>query len=884
MIVEAQIDAQEGAPSSTSSRSGSSGEVSARRLRRRRNRGERYARALLPVALVTSAMGLGGLHWAALVASAAAALLAGFFAVRSLPGRKPYAPALVPLALAAYSLVQLIPLPLGVLRALSPQMVGVWEGALSPFGETLTWGSLSADPHATLVEALKWAAYAGAIAAAISVGTRRGVRYGALLLFGCAILVGTTTLLHGLLNVTRVYGIYIPTFNASRWHVGPFLNPNNLAGYLNLGTFCGVGLMVSRKPQIPRVVLGVGVAALVAVAVLGASRAGLGALVIGLFVFGALVVWVRRDEEITGRLSPLGLFAALGGVIGFAVLLTWLGSTDETWRALFDKNIEKIDVMRRTLPLVRDHVWFGVGRGAFEGVFPAYHFGAANVVYAHPENFIVEWVAEWGVPVAACALVAFAWVLWGAFRDARQSVTSAGVFAGVIAVLAQNMLDLGLELPGLAFATTTGLGVLWGHHEREALEGPASRRRHLAPRLLAWGVLGLGGALAVCVAAFARSNITKDRIRIHDTVARTQLRDPSQRAAARAALREAMLRHPADPYFPRAGGLLAWYARENPMPWMARSLERGMEIGQTHFALARMLASLGATNQALFELRLAATYAPQLSIRTAKVALSVTRNYDDLLRATPEGPVGQGFLHAVALNLKRGENTELRVRSLLGAVERYPSNVLTRTLLAEDLSHALASSTSALCAGENRAECERLVNEQIEVIRKLEPSTPAAVMTQAQYLMSTGRPAEAEGMLRKACQRFISQEFVQCQRRRVLVATATRSREVLDAASRDLAGAGCANARACGELYSFLGAQAESLGDVLRAIGYYKRAAAEEPTDARWSAVARTASAVGDHAAATNALSRLRRSRPDDREIERRLDQERQRLLLNGRR
>jgi tetratricopeptide (TPR) repeat protein len=883
MTVDAVIDTLEGAPSSTRGALDDTRESSSRRVRRRRDLRDEYSHVLLIVALVVSAMGLGGMHWAALVPSALAALIAGFLAVRSMPERAACAPALVPLALCGFTLLQIVPLPIGVLQSLSPHMAGVWRGALAPFGEELRWGTLSADPSATLAEALKWAAYAGALAAAIAAGIRRGVWFGATVLFGCAVLVATTTLLHGMLNSTRVYGLYLPTFPASRWRVGPFLNPNNLAGYLNLGLFCGIGLMLAPRPGLPRIVIGVGAASLAAVVVLGASRAGLGAMALALVSFGVLALTIRWRRRTSGGLSTYGVLAALGGVVTFALILAWLGGTEETARALFDKNIEKIDVLHKVTPLLADYAWFGVGRGAFESVFPAYHFGAANVVYAHPENFVVQWVSEWGVPMGAAALSAFAWVALGAFRAARQSLTSAGVWAGIAAVLLQNLLDLGLELPGLAFATTTALGILWGQARRERGASGSPRRGNLASRILAWGVLGLGGALAIGVAAFSRSTATNDRVRIHDAVARTQLRDPNALAATRAALREAMLRHPADPYFPRAGGLLAWYSHENPMPWMARSLERGMEIGQTHFALARMLARLGATSQSLLELRLASTYSPGLVMRASRLAISMTRNFDELLQAVPDGVAGQSFLHAMALNLKRTDAPELRVRALLGTIERAPANVSARSMLAEDLSFFLAAEGPiSICADERRGECERLIEEQIEALYALEPKTSTAVVTKAQYLASVGRLVEAEAMLQKECHRFTGGSLAQCQRRRVALARATGSREKLDAASRDLAGAGCGSSKACGELYAFLGGQAENLGDLHRALGYYKRAVAEEPNDSRWGALARIAGLLGDQAGATVALSHLKKGRPEDRDVERRLDELRRRALLNG--
>ena len=41
---------------------------------------------------------------------------------------------------------------------------------------------------------------------------------------------------------------------------------------------------------------------------------------------------------------------------------------------------------------------------------------------------------------------------------------------------------------------------------------------------------------------------------------------------ARAAVRKAMLAHPADYYFPLAGAMIALQTDENPIPWIQRAL------------------------------------------------------------------------------------------------------------------------------------------------------------------------------------------------------------------------------------------------------------------------------------------------------------------------
>src|SRR5690349_4487249 len=106
-----------------------------RRRRRGRDRREERSGALLIAAVFCSGLGLGGLHWTTLVASAALAIAAGVFALGVLPGRVLPGPALVPLALSAYTLLQVVPIPLSLLRVLSPAMAEVWAGALTPFDE-----------------------------------------------------------------------------------------------------------------------------------------------------------------------------------------------------------------------------------------------------------------------------------------------------------------------------------------------------------------------------------------------------------------------------------------------------------------------------------------------------------------------------------------------------------------------------------------------------------------------------------------------------------------------------------------------------------------------------------------------------------------------------
>src|SRR5882724_4401501 len=102
-----------------------------------------------------------------------------------------------------------------------------------------------------------------------------------------------------------------------------------------------------------------------------------------------------------------------------------------------------------TRGLIRDHFLFGVGRGSFESVFPAYRSVPGNVVFTHAENFPAQWLAEWGFPVALLAMVGFAWCMRPRATGIHRNTPAASVAVGIAIVLLQNLFDLGMEIPSV---------------------------------------------------------------------------------------------------------------------------------------------------------------------------------------------------------------------------------------------------------------------------------------------------------------------------------------------------------------------------------------------------------------------------------------------------
>ena len=415
--------------------------------------------SLLVLVVVGSVLAIGTVHIPALLAVSAVALIGATLEVRSLP-RVPW-PAVVLAALGLFSAFQALSLPAPWVSHLSPVAAGVWLRCLVPFGEpALRTFSLSVDATASIAEALKWLTYAAVYVMALRTRARRGSAWLTLLLFGCATLVALLTLVHGIVDLPELYGIYHPDFTPGRWNVGPLLNSNNLAGYAILGLFAGGGLLLSDRSPVPRLALMVGVGVISATLFLSGSRAGVLSL---LLAAGVALVWLMRARgaRISLRGLALGMMPLVTGVgIAFA-----LGTENEA-RQLATLDVQrKVSVWLWSLPMIREHALFGVGRGAFESAFPKYR-GALDydwsIVVTHAENFVVQWIAEWGVPVGACAVVVtLVYMLRQWYRSSGDRLRFM-VMTGLVALVFQNLADLGLEVPALVIAAVVALAACEG--------------------------------------------------------------------------------------------------------------------------------------------------------------------------------------------------------------------------------------------------------------------------------------------------------------------------------------------------------------------------------------------------------------------------------------
>jgi hypothetical protein len=858
----------------------------------------------LGVVVIGSALAVGTVHYETLlcvsgfaIASTVALLLLARGHVSKLP-----APAILLIGLAAWSAFQAMALPLGALSKVDPQSAEIWARVLRPFGESPpNQGSISLDPGASLVEALKWFVYALIFIIAHLVSSRQSRIAAFAIPFISAVTVAMVALSHGLVGATSLFGIYTPELAVPRWGVPPILNPNNLSGYLNLGAFCGLGILLARRnsddppPVLRRGLVVAGLAVVVAVSVLAASRAGVLGLGLGVIFFAALV-WVagsddRERAEVRGESSGAArafmppLVAVSGGIV-----LAVVGASTATWAELWDSNAEKLRIAAWSIPLIKDFPLFGVGRGAFSTIFPAYRPASGNTLYVYPENFIVQWISEWGIPVAMATILLLIWLFRPTRNDERRANSlRIGAWVGLGVLLLQNLVDLALEVPAVAILSSAVLGSLYAggpeaDRRPEVEESSPARRKQrrtfrvrMRRRALAYAVLAGGAVLFTLAAAFGRHQVEDERTEIQRDYNRLHVDDPTAVAMFRGHLHAAMLRHPGEPYFPLMGAIVEHRVKGgSPMPWIAAALERDPMNGRAHIVLSEILATRGAIKQALMELRLAVECEPNLLWVVGQNATRLARDVESLERAVPDGTKGAPVLAALAAFAQGDNMHEVRMSLLEHALARDPNSVDALSARAREVLSVVAANRTP-CESSERLACLSQVRQDADTIHAIAPTSCQPLILRALALDLEEKADEGEAALATGCS--ACRELEACCVERVRLAAKKKAPESLSAAVRAYLAVGCSRESPCVHPQIFVADLFAGRGDWTSAAEHYRMAAVASDKAEDWLKAASAASRAGNPVLAGQALSKAQRRGGGDPNLEMQVQQQRKELM-----
>ncbi|MCA9575428.1 MAG: O-antigen ligase family protein [Polyangiales bacterium] len=660
------------------------------RERRKRTRARRRRRSIEPPPQLWAKV-LVGMHvalaplliagafpWAAATsaASGVALLFAVVISERDRP--LPWSPGLLALlGVGAFMALQTLPLPLSMVQVLSPLSADDALHVAAMLGEPAPdWVPLSRDPGRTrlsLMLAINLACTALSLSLLVERHRPRGFMRA--IATACVAIVAVS-LGHAAVGAETVFGLYTPILSRS---FGPIINVNHLSAFAALTTLLCLGLGLQEDSQGRRTLAYVGATMAASLALLTASRGG----ALSLLLATLMAVYLSRRSG--ARLSlplKLGLGALiLAAIAGFGLVVIGVREVQGT------SDVERLEVWRRSAELALDHWATGAGRGAFE---PAFLFRSTfSARYTHPENVLLQYGTELGLPLTVAALLLFGRATW---RALRSSQTSAALAAGAVLLLfLHDLFDFSLELSGVAVPAAACAGVAWA-------------RAHEARKPASY-VWVTAAAAALGLAALIVRLPTDD-----PEAARARLTDSSLSGADLAELeRQIATLHPADGILT---GLLGHRYAERGSPragrWLNRSMYLAPEWGDPHGLAALWLVRMGRPEQALMEVREADRRRAGLGTRALCEILGTTVDPEVIRRAS----VDPDDIHPTIERARRctndaGFRAGLDALAVAHGTDDYAAH--QRLLLAE----ARANPAAALAAA--------------ETLRAAHPDDPGAV-------------------------------------------------------------------------------------------------------------------------------------------------------------
>lgn len=409
-------------------------------------------------------------------------------------------------------LTQAIPLPAGLVEAISPRSAELWRQALDEAPGMLT---LSLYPHGTWHDLRLLLVVATVFVVVINVfRTPDQIKRLLAVIASLGVASGLLFLAQRVFGNDRIYWFF-----ESESHLnGTFVNHNHFAQFMNLSLGAAVALLMvkligededrsSRYPEpgqtllsadrLPLLLLGVAVPLIAVCIALSLSRGA----TIGMCTSGAVMLVVlavrRRGDSAASTLAVLALAAfCLLLLLGFELVLDRMS----TLMALEQEHNFQLRLTQASdlFRAFKEYPWVGFGEGALEFVYPLYQTLETPLRVKHADANYPALLAETGLAGTLLVLLFLGFVAKALLDIARRgggSVTGAeyGLALAVGAIFIHSAADFGQRLPANALAASSLLGLLFAirgfSREGDAEAEPAPSAPTAARGIGRWCVL-----------------------------------------------------------------------------------------------------------------------------------------------------------------------------------------------------------------------------------------------------------------------------------------------------------------------------------------------------------------------------------------------------------
>jgi O-antigen ligase len=438
-------------------------------------------------------------EWAVFAIQLAVAVLAGAYILSEpKPPLNPHLPPLlkrlrpVAIALFGFLALQVVPLPVAIVRIVAPGSYDFRRLYAPEFGR-MKFMTLSIAPSATIGAALFLAALF-ILGFLVLHTVRRGLHIRTLL--AVLAISGAFQALYGLFELSRNDPrllFYKKLFSPDSV-TGTFVNRNHLSGYLEMIIPLALGLAIARMNMMTFGVKGfreklllwtskgilvnvllLGAAVVMALAVaLSNSRSGLVVLAFTAFLF--LGLSVSAFSRTGFRVPWIGkTIRATFLCVTILALTVGIGSTIRRF-ALDDLlHEDRPQYWSNTMAIIGDFPIFGTGLGTFASAYGAYETASSSELrLVHAHNDYLEYVAELGVAGAGLLfgtvfyIAGAAGLAWRTRRNAQARALGLGGLVALAGMGLHAVTDFNLHIPAnmVLFTVVLSLTLVMAYYRK----------------------------------------------------------------------------------------------------------------------------------------------------------------------------------------------------------------------------------------------------------------------------------------------------------------------------------------------------------------------------------------------------------------------------------
>jgi O-antigen ligase len=426
--------------------------------------------------------------WAVFVFEAATLALflvyvAGEFLSRPRTAGRPALPAAVKALLGvflAFSVFQLVPLPPGAVKVLSPRAAAIYLG-LARDGlagwEARTLWPLSLSPLRSAGELALIACY-GLFGYLVlrTVRTRRRIEAFVLVVIASAVFQAFYGMAETFSGSEKIFG-YQKRYNIGSV-TGTYVNRNHFAGLMEMAFPLSLGYLLARARYFlmekgltwrqrflwfgqeslqTSLLFGLATVLIGAALVFSRSRSGvlilLVTVVLAAAAFGG---WRELSAQADERRRTRGVLRLVAAALVATALWLGIGPVIDRFGEMDITKEMRRTFISNTARMTGDFLWTGAGKGTYVNVYPLYKKVDDGFTLSYAHNDYLEITAENGLIGGGCLIAAGIWlfvVLAARWRKRRNNFAKGvglGALLGVLALLLHGFTDFNLQIPANA--------------------------------------------------------------------------------------------------------------------------------------------------------------------------------------------------------------------------------------------------------------------------------------------------------------------------------------------------------------------------------------------------------------------------------------------------